>query len=90
MWPIDRILSGATTPGQNEPGSDDNEVLLCIPQNTSISGASKSDNIIRRVISYAGHSLRGSYPSAEMQSVYSTAPAKLAGGPWNNLNKSEK
>ena len=25
IWPIDRIISGATTPGQNGPGSDGNE-----------------------------------------------------------------
>ena len=29
---IDRTLSGATTPGQNGPGCNDNEVLLFIPQ----------------------------------------------------------
>ncbi len=27
------------------------------------------------LVSYLGHSLGGSYPSAEVQSVYSTAPA---------------
>ena len=30
------------------------------------------------VVSYSGHSLRGSYPSTEKQSVYSTAPADWA------------
>ena len=30
IWPIDRILSGATTLGQGELGSDGNEVVLCI------------------------------------------------------------
>ena len=29
-------------------------------------------------VSYLGHSLGGSYPSAEKQSVYSTAPANWA------------
>ena len=43
LWPIDRILLGATTPGQSEPGSDDNEGVLRIPQSSSISGASPSD-----------------------------------------------
>ena len=32
MWPIDRTLSGATTPGLSETGSDDNKGLLCIPK----------------------------------------------------------
>ena len=32
IWPIDRTLSGATTPGQSGPGSDGNEGVLCIPQ----------------------------------------------------------
>ena len=35
------------------------------------SGTSLSDCLV----SYPGHSLRRSYPSAEVQSVYSTAPA---------------
>ena len=30
-WPIDRIPSGATTPGQSEPGSNGNEGVLHIP-----------------------------------------------------------
>ena len=34
--PIDRTLSGATTPGQNGPWSDGNEGVLCIPQSSSI------------------------------------------------------
>ena len=51
IWPIDRILSGATTPGQSEPESDDNERVLCIPQNSSITGASPSDCLV----SYPGY-----------------------------------
>ena len=31
IWPIDRTLLGATTPGQSEPGSDGNEGVLRIP-----------------------------------------------------------
>ena len=54
------------------PGSDDNEGLLHIPQNFSITGTSLSDCLV----SCEGHSLWGeSYHSAEVQSVYSTAPA---------------
>ena len=44
--------------------------ILRIAQSSSIAGAS-SDCLVL----YPGHSLEESYPSAEMQSVYSTAPA---------------
>ena len=71
IWPIDRTLSGATTPGQSRPGSDSNEGVLHIPQIFSITEASLSDCLV----SYQGHSLLESYLSAEMQSVYFTAPA---------------
>ena len=63
--PIPRTLSGATTPVKK--GS---EGVLHIPPNSSITGASPSDSFVK----YLGYSLvAGSYPSAEMQSVYSTA-----------------
>ena len=75
IWPIDRTLSGATTPDQSGPGSDSNEEVLHISQTSNITGASPSDCLV----SYPGHSLAGGWgvltPSAEMQSVYSTAPA---------------
>ena len=64
-------LSGATTPGQSGPGSNVNEGMLCIPQSSNITGTSPSDCLV----SYPGHSLGESYPSAEVQLVYSTAPA---------------
>ena len=73
---MDRTLSGATNPGQSEPGTDGNEGVLCIPQSFSITGASPLD----RFVSYPGHSLGMFYPSAEMQSVYSAAPADWAKG----------
>ena len=61
--PLIEALSGATTLGQRGPGSNGNERVLCIPQSSSITG----------------HLLgEGSYPSAEKQSVYSTAPANWA------------
>ena len=50
-----------------------NEGALHIPQ-SSKTGASPSDGLV----SYPGHSLKESYPSAETQSVYSTAPAPAA------------
>ena len=40
VWPIDRILSGATSLDQSEPGNDGNEGVLRIPQISSITGAS--------------------------------------------------
>ena len=79
---IDRTLSVATTLGQSGPGSDGNEVVLRIPQSSSISGTSPLDCLV----SYPGHSLEwGSCPSAEMQLVYSTAPAN-----WANVKRGTK
>ena len=71
ILPIDRTLSGATTPGQSGPGSEVNDGVLCIPQSSNITGTSPSDCFV----SYPGHLLRRGYSSAEVQSVYSTAPA---------------
>ena len=51
---MNRILSGATTPGQSRPGSDSNEGVVCIPQRSTITGALLSDCLM----SYTGHSLR--------------------------------
>ena len=65
IWPIDRILSGATTPNQREPGSDGNEGVLLIPQSSSITGVSPSDCLV-------------SYPEHPMQSLYSTSPTDWA------------
>ena len=66
-------LSSATTLGQSGPGSDGNKGVLRIPQSSSITGTSPSDCLVW----YPEHLLGvgGSYPSAEKQSVYSTAPA---------------
>ena len=58
IWPIDRALSGATTPGQSEPVSDGNEGVLRIPQSSSITGTSPRDCLV----SYLGHSLGGLSP----------------------------
>ena len=38
IWPIDRALSDATTPGQSRLKSNGNEGVLRIPQSTSITG----------------------------------------------------
>ena len=72
--PIDRTLSGAITPSQSGPGSDGNEGGFCVPQIFSITGSSPADCLV----SYSEHSLWGSYPFGEVQSVYSTAPTDWA------------
>ena len=64
-------LSGATTLGQSGPGSDGNERVLCISLSSSVTAASTSDCLL----SYPGHSFGEYYPSAEMHSVHSIAPA---------------
>ena len=43
VWYIDRTLSDAATLGQSGSGSDDNKEVLCIPQRSSITGASPLD-----------------------------------------------
>ena len=70
---MDRILSGDTTPSRSGPGSYGNEVVLYILQ-ISKAGTSPSDGLM----SYPGYLLVGFYPSADLQSVYSTAPANWA------------
>ena len=78
IWPIDWTLPGATIPGQNGPGRDGNKVLHHIPQSSTITRTSPSDCLVshRTLIG------KGSYPSAENQSVYSTAPADWANSFW--------
>ena len=78
IWPIDRALSGDTTPGESEPGNDGNEGVLNISQSSSIVGILPSDCLV----SYQDTRWGGSYPSAEMQSVYSATPADRATHPW--------
>ena len=46
IWPIDRILSGATTPGQSGSGSDGNEGVLRILQIPGIIGTSPFDCLV--------------------------------------------
>ena len=73
IWPIDRIISVASIPDQTGPGSNDNERVLRILQ-ISKTGVSPSDCLI----SLSGHCLGKSHHSAEIQSVYSEAPADKA------------
>ena len=74
IWPLDRTLSGVTTPCQNGPESNGNKGVLCIPQNSNITGVSLSDCLVP----YLGHSLGGSYPSVKVRSVYYSAPTYSA------------
>ena len=74
IWPKDTTLSSATTPGLSLPGGNGNEGVLHIPQSSSITGTSPSNCYVP----YAGYSLGRSYSSAEVQLVYSAAPANLA------------
>ena len=74
IWPLDKTLSNATTPGQSEFRSDGSERALRIPHISSITEASPSNSLM----SHPGHTLEESYPSAEMQSVYSIVPADWA------------
>ena len=53
IWLIDKTLLGAINPGRYGPGSDSNERVLRIPQNSSIPDASESDCFM----TYQGHSL---------------------------------
>ena len=46
IWPIDRILSDATTLGQSGRGIDGNEGVFCIPQSFSITGTSPLDCLV--------------------------------------------
>ena len=76
IWPIDKTLSGANTLHQSGPGSNGNEGVLCIPQNSSSTGVSPSHCLMP----YLGHIWWGVVnPFAQNQSVYSTAPADCAG-----------
>ena len=63
ILPIDRTLLGTTNPRQSGHGSDDSEGVICIPQNSSTTGASPSECLV----SYPRHLLVEFYPTSEMQ-----------------------
>ena len=46
IWPIDRNLLGAITPGQSGPGSKASEGIPHNPQSFSVTGASPSDCLL--------------------------------------------
>ena len=77
--PINKTLSDSTIPGRNKPERNCNEGVLRIIQSSSITGSSPS----HCSVPYQAHALGEAYPSVEMQSVYSVAPAdgaKMNGG----------
>ena len=79
IWPLDRIPSGATTPGQSGLGNHSNKIVLRITQSSSITGDSPSDCLESYTWSVIGG---GDYPSVEMQLMYSAAPAGSADNQW--------
>ena len=78
LWHIHSTLSGAIAPRQNTRGSDGSEGVFCIPQSSCITEALPSYCLV----SYPGNYLGESYPSSEMQPLYSTAPVDWATSPW--------
>ena len=79
-------MSGDTTIGQNGPENDGNDRPHRIPKSSSITEASLSDCLVSYSVDSLGepystteisHIVGGSYPSAEVQSTYSTVPARL-------------
>ena len=71
IWPIDWTLSDDTTLIQSGLGSNGNKGVLRIPQSSRITETSPSDGLV----SYPEHWLGKFCPFAEMQSMYSAAPA---------------
>ena len=71
IWTIKKTLSGATTSDQCWPGSNGNKGILCILQSSSITRTSPSNCLML----YQDSHCRESYPSSEIQLVYSTVPA---------------
>ena len=56
--------TGAVTPGQSKPRSNGTERVLHIPQSSIAEAWPLAD-----LVSYAGHSLNGFYPSAGVHSA---------------------
>ena len=74
-----RTLSSPITTNHSGPGSDRSEGVPRIPQSSNLTGASPSDCLM----SDRGHPLGEFYPSADILTVYSTAPTDWA----TNLKK---
>ena len=67
--PIDKTLSGATTPGYSVPRSNGSEGVLRIPPKHSWKHTIRLFSVISRILIVV------SYPSEEMKSVYFTTPS---------------
>ena len=46
IWPINKTLSGASTPEQSKPRSNGSEGVLRVPQSSGIAGNSPSDCLV--------------------------------------------
>ena len=79
IWRIDRTLSDAITPDSSGPGSDGYEEVFHILTSFSITGASPPDGFMSYQDTHCGE---WPYPSADIQSVYSSA---LADGAETNM-----
>ena len=74
IWPINRTLSAATTPGKTGHGDYANKAVLLIPQRSSIPGTSLLEyEVSNQDINFEG--LEGLTSSVEKQSVHFTATA---------------
>ena len=73
IWPIDRTLSGVTSPNQSGPGSNGIEGVFCIPQSPSITWISPSDCLV----SYPGNSLVGVLPLCREAVFVFYSPSRL-------------
>ena len=69
IWPIDKTLSGATTPGQSGPGTNGNEGVPFNHQ-SSKTGVTSSDYLV----SYPGHSGGGLLLCRDAVSVFYSPP----------------
>ena len=81
IWPIDRTLSSATTQGQSQLGSKNNEGVLHISQSSRITVASPSVCLV----SYPGKLIRGLLLCRDAVGVF-YSPNCLDSGPWGLCN----
>ena len=65
IWPVDRTISGATTPGQSGPGNNSIEGVICILQSSSSSKFTQLDCLL----SYPGHLLGGGLISSKLNAI---------------------
>ena len=72
IWPIDKTLSNATTPGQSGIGSNGNEGLHYILQSPRTEASSSA-----HLASYPGHLLRGVLPLYRDAASVFHGPSKL-------------